>query len=192
MVNYVVLALSFGFESASWLVAWRRFSQLRGDDGVWRTIRQSKDPPSFLVLFEDSAALIGIVLAALGIFLADWFDMPVFDGIASILIGLVLAVVATWIAIESKSLLIGEAASPQLVEAICDIARQQRDVAQARSAITVQLAPDQAVVALSMSSPDLTVRGRSLRRPHRHRDPQRPSECRRALRQTRHPRSFGA
>lgn len=150
MVSYVVLALSFLFEGASWIVAWRGFAKVRGEVRFWTAFRQSKDPPSFMVLFEDTAALIGILIAAAGIFAAQWFEQPIFDGIASILIGLVLAVVAILLAIESKSLLIGERATPALVQAICRLAEEQPGVLQANSALTAQLAPDQAVVALSI------------------------------------------
>lgn len=149
-ISYVVLGLSFLFEGASWIVAWRSFSKVRGRVPFWTAFRQSKDPPAFMVLFEDTAALIGIVIAAAGIFAAQWFDRPVFDGIASILIGFVLAIVATLLAIESKSLLIGERATPALVEAICRLAQEQPGVIHANTALTAQLAPDQAMVALSI------------------------------------------
>jgi divalent metal cation (Fe/Co/Zn/Cd) transporter len=102
------------------------------------------------VLFEDSAALIGILIAAVGIAAAHLLQMPVLDGIASIQIGLVLAVTALVLAIESKSLLIGERAPPALVAAICRIAQEQAGVVHANSALTAQLAPDQAVVALGI------------------------------------------
>ena len=149
-VSYVVLGLSFLFEGASWIVAWRSFARVRGRVRFWTAFRQSKDPPAFMVLFEDTAALIGILIAAAGIFAAQWFDQPVFDGIASILIGLVLGVVAILLAVESKSLLIGERATPELVEAICRLAQEQPGVVHANSGLTTQLAPDQAMVALSI------------------------------------------
>jgi divalent metal cation (Fe/Co/Zn/Cd) transporter len=145
-----VLALSFLFEGGSWLIAWRHFKAVRGTLGFWAAFRQSKDPPSFMVLFEDSAALIGILIAAVGLFCADFFDMPRLDGVASILIGLVLAAVALLLAIESKSLLIGERATPALVASICAIAADEPGVVHANSALTAQLAPDQAMVALSI------------------------------------------
>lgn len=150
LVSYAVLGLSFLFESTSWIVAWRTFAKVRGNLGFWAAFRQSKDPPAFMVLFEDSAALIGIMIAAAGIAAADVLEMPIFDGIASILIGLVLAVTALLLAVESKSLLIGERATPALVDAICRIAQAQPGVVHANSALTAQLAPDQAMVALSI------------------------------------------
>ena len=149
-VSYIVLALSFLFESASWIVGWRAFAKVRGVSGFWTAFRQSKDPPAFMVLFEDSAALIGITIAATGIAAADMLGMPILDGIASILVGLVLAITAFLLAIESKSLLIGERATPVLVDAICRIAQEQSGVIHANSALTAQLAPDQAMVALSI------------------------------------------
>lgn len=149
-ISYVVLGLSFIFEGASWFVGWRTFTKARGNLGFWQAFRQSKDPPAFMVLFEDSAALIGIVIATVGIAAAKNLDIPVLDGVASILIGLVLAITALLLAIESKSLLIGERATPALVEAICQIAQKEPGVVHANSALTAQLSPDQAMVALSI------------------------------------------
>lgn len=149
-ISYIVLTLSFMFESASWVVGWRAFAKARGSLGFWKAFRQSKDPPAFMVLFEDSAALIGIAIAMIGIAAAEKLQMPVLDGVASILIGIVLAITAILLAAESKSLLIGERATPALVEAICNIAQEQHGVVHANSALTAQLAPDQAMVALSI------------------------------------------
>ncbi|WP_184364263.1 cation diffusion facilitator family transporter [Rhizobium sp. BK602] len=149
-ISYIVLALSFMFESASWIVGWRAFAKARGSLGFWKAFRQSKDPPAFMVLFEDSAALIGIAIATIGIAGAEILQMPVLDGVASILIGIVLGITAILLAIESKSLLIGERATPALVAAICNIAQKQHGVVHANSALTAQLAPDQAMVALSI------------------------------------------
>lgn len=154
VVSYVVLGLAFLFEGASWTVAWRAFRKSRGELGFWAAFKASKDPPAFMVLFEDSAALVGIVIALAGIFAADHFDMPVLDGVASILIGLVLAATAILLAIESKSLLVGERAAPRLVRAIEEIAAEEAGVLTANGAITTQLAPDQILVALSLEFED--------------------------------------
>lgn len=149
-ISYIVLGLSFAFEGASWVVGWRTFAKARGNTGFWQAFRQSKDPPAFMVLFEDSAALIGIVIATTGIAAAEKLDMPFLDGVASILIGIVLAITALLLAIESKSLLIGERATTALVDAICAIAQGEPGVVHANSALTAQLSPDQAMVALSI------------------------------------------
>jgi Predicted Co/Zn/Cd cation transporters len=153
-VSYAVLGLAFLFEGASWTVAWRAFRKARGTLGFWKAFKVSKDPPAFMVLFEDSAALLGILIAGVGIFAAERFDAPVLDGVASILIGVVLAVTALLLAIESKSLLIGERAAPALIDAILAIARRDAGVAAAHGAITAQLAPDQILVALSVEFED--------------------------------------
>ncbi|WP_158906049.1 cation diffusion facilitator family transporter [Burkholderia sp. L27(2015)] len=149
-VNYIVLACAFVFESVSWLAAFRKLRATRGGLGYWEAIHKSKDPPSFMVLFEDSAALLGIVIAALGIFLSQKLALPVLDGVASVMIGLVLACVATILANESKSLLIGEQASPVLVCAAMALALEEQGVVSANGALTVHLSPDQILVALSV------------------------------------------
>ncbi|EJL20401.1 cation diffusion facilitator family transporter [Novosphingobium sp. AP12] len=160
LVNYVVLALSFCCEAPSWLASKRKLDASRGEMGYWEAIHRSKDPPTFVVLFEDSAALIGIFIAAAGIYLSERLAMPVLDGVASLLIGLVLAGVAIVLARESKSLLIGERAAPHVMNDAVHLARSQRGVTNAEGTITVQLAPDQIVVALSVEfDEELTARG---------------------------------
>lgn len=149
-VNYIVLGLSFLFESGSWWVAFKSFREAKGDLGYFEAIRRSKDPPSFITLFEDSADLVGILIAAAGIFAAASLGLPVLDGVASILIGLVLGGTAVLLARESKSLLIGEQADPELTRSILAIAGNEASVSRANGLLTVQLAPDQIVAALSL------------------------------------------
>jgi cation diffusion facilitator family transporter len=110
-VNYIVLGLSAVFEGATFWIALKEFNKLRGTLGVIEAVHLSKDPPSYLVLIEDSAALIGIVIAFLGTLAADRLAMPVLDGVASVGIGLVLAATSIFLARESKGLLIGEGAA---------------------------------------------------------------------------------
>jgi cation diffusion facilitator family transporter len=155
-VNYVVLALAFLFEGASWYVSLREFRAAKGDLGYFEAFRRSKDPPAFMVLFEDSAALIGIVLAAFGTFASTSLGLPVMDGVASILIGIVLAVTSMLLARESKSLLIGERADRGLVDVIMRIAATQPGVESANGVLTTQMAPDQIVAALSIDFADST------------------------------------
>jgi cation diffusion facilitator family transporter len=153
-INYIVLTLSFLFEGGSWWVAFRTFGKIKGRMGYLEAAQKSKDPPSFMVLFEDTAALIGIAAAALGIFTSDRLQMPILDGVASIVIGLVLGVTASIIAWESKELLIGERASERITASILSLARGQEGVEGANGAIAVHLAPDQIVVALSLEFAD--------------------------------------
>jgi cation diffusion facilitator family transporter len=159
VVNYVVLALAILFESGSWWVAFREFRATKGAQGYYEAVRESKDPPGFLVLFEDSAALVGLFIALVGTAAADLLELPVLDGVASIAIGLVLAVVALFLAQESKALLIGEGASREIVASICRIAGSERGVEHANGLFTVHLGPRQVVAALSVDfADDLSAR----------------------------------
>lgn len=154
LVNYVVLGLAFLFEGASWTVSLRQVNRTRGELGYYEAFRRSKDPPSFMVLFEDSAALIGLALAAAGTFAATSLDAPVYDGVASVAIGMVLAATSILLARESKSLLIGERANRDLSDSILRIAGNEPTVARANGVLTAQLAPDQIVAALSLEFAD--------------------------------------
>jgi cation diffusion facilitator family transporter len=154
VVNYAVLGLSFVFEGVSWFISLRQFNSVRGSIGFLQAFRGSKDPPSFMVLFEDSAALLGIALAAGGSFASAGLDRPELDGVASILIGLVLAATAMLLARESKSLLIGERADKRLGDSILRIAGDEPSVVRANGLVTLQLAPDQVVAALSLEFAD--------------------------------------
>lgn len=153
-MNYIVLGLSFVFEAASWWVAVRRFRAAAPGLSTIEAFRRSKDPPAFMVVFEDSAALIGILIAAAATAAAVAFDEPAWDGIGSILIGLLLAVTSMVLARESKSLLIGEPADPELASAVLEIARSSQSVLSANGLLTVQLSPQQVVVALSIEFAD--------------------------------------
>ena len=153
-VNYVVLALALVFEGVSWLISLRQFKASKGEMGFIEAVRRSKDPTSFMVLFEDSAALVGIALAAAGTYASASLDLPQADGVASILIGVVLAGTATLLARESKSLLIGERADRELTDSIRRVAGQLRAVERVNGLFTVQLAPDQVVAALSLEFAD--------------------------------------
>jgi cation diffusion facilitator family transporter len=153
-VSYMVYACAAVFEGASWYVALREFNKAKGDAGYIEAIIRSKDPPTFIVLFEDSAALIGLAIAALGTFLADTYSMPLLDGLASIGIGVVLTLTALALARESKGLLIGEPASPKLRDAIVGVARGIDGIESAQIVFTVHMAPDQVIAALSLEFRD--------------------------------------
>jgi cation diffusion facilitator family transporter len=158
-VNYVVLGLSFLFEGTTWIIALHEFDRRRGKIGYIRAVVLSKDPTSFIVLFEDSAALIGIAIAFAGTFAAERLAMPTLDGLASIGIGLLLAATAIFLARESKGLLLGEPAREATRREILDTARRQPGIAHAASLFTVHLAPRQIVVALDLEFADtLSVR----------------------------------
>ena len=117
-------------------------------------MRDSKDPTIFIVLFEDSAALVGIGLALVGVAASEVLRLPVLDGVASIAIGVVLALVAAYLARESKGLLIGEPAESGVVASICAIARAQPGIEHTTGLFTVHLGPDQVVAAISVDFTD--------------------------------------
>lgn len=154
IVNYVVLGLSAVFEGWTWLIALREYRRTRRHSNVLEEFRRTKDPPAFLVLFEDTAALTGIAIAAVATVLTTQFGIARADGIASLLIGLILAGIAYVLAQESKSLLIGEQASPELRDSILQIARSAGSATRLEILFTVQLSPDQVIVALGVEFPD--------------------------------------
>ena len=149
-INYVVLGLAFLFESISWWFGWKAFAASRRGGRFWASVTDSKDPTNFMVLFEDSAALLGIVIAAIGTFLSVQLGDPRIDGAASILIGIVLAMVAVVLGRESKELLIGERASPELSAAIRATALEESGVIEVVDVITSQLAPDQVIATMGV------------------------------------------
>jgi cation diffusion facilitator family transporter len=153
-VTYVVLGLSILFEGFSWLVALKAFRVTKGRLGYLEAVRRSKDPSVFTVLFEDSAALLGLMIALVGITASQVFDIPELDGAASVGIGLVLALTAIFLARESKGLLMGEAADPVLQETILATARADPAVHGANGVITVHLGPEQVVAGLSLEFED--------------------------------------
>lgn len=149
-VIFVVLGLSLAFEGASWLVGMRAFRAAKRSLSWWEAFRRSKDPPTFIVVFEDSAALLGILAAAGGAAATVLSGDSRWDGIASLVIAAILAGVAALLARESKGLLIGERADPELSEAIMRIASGIPGVCSANSILTVQLAPNNVIATLSL------------------------------------------
>jgi cation diffusion facilitator family transporter len=149
-VIFVVLAVSLAFEGASWLVGMRAFRAAKRKLGWWEAFRRSKDPPTFIVVFEDSAAILGIFAAAAGTAAAILTGDGRWDGVASLAIALILAAVAGLLARESKELLIGERADPILSDAIMRTAAGIAGVCSANSIVTVQLAPHNVIATLSL------------------------------------------
>ena len=154
VVNYAVLGLSALFDGTTWWIALRNFKGSMRYSKLFSAIRKSKDPTSFMVLFEDSAALIGLTIAFAATYFSLRLDLPILDGVASILISIVLAVTAALLARETKGLLMGEAADQPIVDSIIRIAEATEGVAHANGIITVHLAPEQIIVALSLEFSD--------------------------------------
>jgi len=142
IVNYIVLAIAAVFEGCSWTVAYREFRASKGRRGWFEAVHRGKDPTDFAVLFEDSAALAGIAVAFAGILGEQLTGNAVFDGGASILIALILAGTAFWLARETKGLLIGESANRDVVAKIRRVATSHRDVPRVREVLTMHMGPD--------------------------------------------------
>jgi len=148
--NYVVLAIAACFEGYSFSVAYREFQKDRGKLSMWQSISSSKDPTTYTVLFEDTAALIGLLMAFIGIFLADVLGNPYFDGAASICIGLILAAVAVVLAYETKSLLVGEAVDPETLKEIRRQAESDPQVESVRNALSMYFGPHTILLAMDL------------------------------------------
>lgn len=148
--NYAVLSLGLVFEGVAWTVAYREFNKTRGGRPWLRAVRLSKDPTIFTVLFEDTAAMLGLLVALAGVAGAQIFAMPVLDAAASIGIGVILAGTAILLAIESKGLLIGEGADPEVVRSIRAIIGGDPRIAKVNEVLTMHLAPRTILVAASL------------------------------------------
>ena len=154
LVNYAVYAASAVFEGITWWFGWSAFKRGRGDKPILDAVHASKDPPSFMVLFEDSAALVGLAIAAIATGLSIHFRAPWIDGLGSVCIGLVLATIAILLAKESKDLLIGERALPELSKAIRDMAQREPGVVGVEGILTSQLGPDQVIANVGLEFDD--------------------------------------
>jgi len=148
--NYTVLGLATLFEGISWAVAYQEFRATQGRRGLWEAIHVSKDPTVFTVLFEDSAALLGLIVAFLGVFLGHQLDNPYFDGSASILIGVILAAVATLLAYESKGLLIGEGVQPRILKDICMLVSEDAAVEKIMRPLTMHFGPHEILLNIEV------------------------------------------
>lgn len=154
MINYIVLVLAMIFEGFAWAFAFKEFRKSKGDWGYYEAVRRGKDPTMFVVLFEDSAAMIGLIVAFFGVLLSQVTGIHQFDGIASIAIGLVLAGTAAWLAYETKSLLIGESANRHVIEDIRRIVAEQPDVEKVNEVLTMHMGPEFILLTISVEFRD--------------------------------------
>jgi cation diffusion facilitator family transporter len=149
-INYIVLGFAILFESAAWYIAFREFRKSMGKRSYYRALKLSKDPGLFTVLMEDTAAMLGLAIALVGVFLADTLGIPELDGIASILIGVVLAFIAAFLAYETKALLIGESALPEVVAGVRRILGQERGILRVNEILTMHMGPQDVLLNLSV------------------------------------------
>ena len=149
--SYLVLSFAAVFEGFVFVVAFRAFQALKGEDEIiWQAIKSSKDPTTFTVLFEDAAAMLGLIFAFVGIFLAHQFENPYLDGVASVCIGLLLAAVAVVLAYESKGLLVGEGTDPQTLEKIRKLAEADPGVKKMLMPLTMHFGPDTVLLTVDI------------------------------------------
>ncbi len=153
-IAYIVLGIAFVLESWSTWEALKAFNLTRGTKSLWTALRSSKDAPTIVVLLENGGALAGLAIAALGIAISQWTHNPIWDGMASVLIGLVLAAVAIFLVIEAKGLLIGESADPEMVLALRNCANAHDGVNNVHEVLTVHHSPDQIVAVISADFDD--------------------------------------
>lgn len=157
--NYLVLGIAMIFEGAAWYFAFQQFTRSKGKWSYIEAVQRSKDPSIFIVLFEDSAAMLGLLIAFFGILIGQISGNLYFDGIASILIGFILAGTAVWLAYETKSLLIGESADPTITAGIRQCAQSHSIVEQVNEVLTLHMGPDFILVNLSIDFADHTSAG---------------------------------
>ncbi len=156
-INYIVLGLAMVFEGVAWLFALKEFKHAKGNLDYVTAVKRSKDPTLFVVLFEDSAAMLGLVVAFLGVFLTQVTHIALFDGLASVIIGFILAGTAIWLAIETKGLLIGEAAEPEVIQGIRNMAKAYPDILHVNEVLTMHMGPEFILVNLSVNFSDANV-----------------------------------
>ena len=156
--SYITLAAAAVFEAISFSIAWRAFSRERGNTPVWQALRGSKDPAVYTVLAEDGAALLGLAVAAIGVFCSQALQMPRLDGAASMVIGLLLAGVAVLLIRESRGLLVGEGIRPETVRAIEEIARGEQGVQQVGRVLSMYIGAEEALVTFDVVfAPDVSA-----------------------------------
>jgi len=154
VINYIVLGLAIVFEGTAWAFALNEFRKTKGKWGFIEAVQRGKDPTLFVVLFEDSAAMLGLVVALLGVYLSQATGIAQFDGIASVIIGLILGGTAVWLAVETKGLLIGESANQRVVDGIRTIVQGFREVNHVNEVLTMHMGPDFILLNLSIDFPD--------------------------------------
>lgn len=153
-INYIVLGIAMIFEAGAWYIAYKEFNRVRGSTGLIDAVQRSKDPTVFTVLFEDTAAMLGLVAALIGVFCADRFGIEWADGAASIVIGVILAGTAAMLAYETKGLLIGESAGSSVLSGIRRIVTSAPGVNRVNELRTMHLAPNDVLLALSLDFSD--------------------------------------
>ena len=154
VVAYVVLLFAFLLEGGSTFSAFKEFREAKGRLGWFEAVKKSKDPPTFIVLLENGAAMFGIMIAAIGLGLSQLTGDPRFDGTASIIIGAILGFTAWILAVESKQLLIGESADRETIDGLRAIVVGRPGITGVGDVLTVHSSPDQITAMMSVDFDD--------------------------------------
>lgn len=153
-INYIVLGFALIFEGAAWYFALREFNKSKGKWGYVDAVKRAKDPSVFVVLFEDSAAMLGLLVAFFGILLTQLTGILYLDGVASIIIGLILVSTAIWLAYETKGLLIGESANKPVVQGIRLILQDNENIEIVNEVLTMHMGPNFILANISVDFRD--------------------------------------
>lgn len=148
--NYAVLGAAIILNGISWFIAFREFNKTKKEKSLWKAIQNSKNPATFAILFEDTADILGVIVAFLGVYLGHLYQDPRIDGFASIIIGVILTVTSIMLAYESKGLLIGESADAPLLDEVLDICRQDPSVDMVRRPLSMHMGPEDILLALGI------------------------------------------
>jgi cation diffusion facilitator family transporter len=154
VINYIVLGIAMLFEGAAWYFAFREFTSIKGKRGYIEAVRRGKDPSIFVVLFEDSAAMLGLLVAFCGIAISQWTGLFFFDGAASVIIGMILIGTAIWLAYETKGLLIGESANRYVIDGIRSILKAHASTEYVNEVLTMHMGPDFVLANISVDFKD--------------------------------------
>ncbi len=152
--SYWVLGLAMLFEGTACALAYREFRKTQGKSGFWRALRDSRDPAVFAILLEDMAALVGLVIALAGVYFGHLLNNPYLDGAASVAIGFLLIGMSVFMLREARGLLVGEGASPEVLQGLETLAGHDAAVAKLRAPLTMYLGPDDAILALDIAFHD--------------------------------------
>ncbi|MXZ80525.1 MAG: cation transporter [Gammaproteobacteria bacterium] len=153
-INYFVLSFAMIFEGFAWSVAFREFRRRKGNTGYFKAFRSSKDPAVFTVLFEDSAAMLGLIVAFVGLALAEWSGNPIYDAAASVMIAVILGCTAALLAYETKGLLIGESASKEVISGIRRLLSKESNVLTINEILTMHMGPEDVLLNISLDFHD--------------------------------------
>lgn len=155
-INYIVLGASLVFEGISFTIAIKEFRESKGELGWWKAIIRSKDPSTFLVLFEDGAAVLGLLIVLVFMLIGHYFNLPILDGVASICVGLLLVAVSMVLGRESRSLLMGEGISRETQQKIAALVEKDEAVLKVNNILSTYQSPEEVVLMLIVTfKPDL-------------------------------------